>query len=109
MARKTLMTLSITTTPTGTKGNNMADYDTYSELCERDHHECTESLYLALTRIIRDQMIREHLEDYDQGALVLAREAMELYKEHIRHDRRFLDKYDKALLEKLPKTVSDTY
>jgi hypothetical protein len=48
-------------------------------------------------------MIREHLEDYDQGALVSAREAMELYSQHIRHDRRFLDKYDEALLNKLPK------
>jgi hypothetical protein len=54
-------------------------------------------------------MIREHLEDYDQGALVLAREAMELYKQHIRHDRRFIDKYDEALLKKLPQTLSDTY
>lgn len=80
----------------------MADYDTYSELCERDHHECTEALYSTLTRIIRDRMIREHLEDYDQGALVDAREAMELYKQHIWHDRRCLDKYDEALLGKLP-------
>jgi hypothetical protein len=54
-------------------------------------------------------MIREHLEDYDQGALVLAREAMELYKQHIRHDRRFIDKHDEALLQKLPESVSDTY
>jgi hypothetical protein len=80
----------------------MADYDTYTDLCERDHHECTEALYSTLTRIIRDQMIREHLEDYDQGALVDAREAMELYKQHIWHDRRHLDKYDEALLNKLP-------
>jgi hypothetical protein len=87
----------------------MAEYDTYTDLCERDHNEATEALYIALVRIIRDQMIREHLEDYDQGALVLAREAMELYKQHIRHDRRFLDKYDKALLEKLPQTLSDIY
>jgi hypothetical protein len=88
----------------------MYEYDNvYGELCERDHSEATEALYIALVRIIRDQMIREHLEDYDQGALVLAREAMELYKQHIRHDRRFLDKYDKALLEKLPEALSDTY
>jgi hypothetical protein len=87
----------------------MANYDTYGELCERDHNECTESLYIALIRIIRDQMIREHLEDYDQGALVLAREAIELYKQHIRHDRRFIDKYDEALLNKLPKALSDNY
>ncbi len=80
----------------------MAEYDTYSELCERDHHECTEALYSTLTRIIRDQMIREHLEDYDQSALVDAREAMELYKQHIWHDRRRIDKYDEALLYKLP-------
>ena len=85
----------------------MADYDTYTELCERDHHECTETLYRALTRIIRDQMIREHLEDYDQGALVTAREAMELYKQHIWHDRRSLDQYDKALLNKLPEHSDD--
>ena len=88
----------------------MYDYDNvYGELCERDHHECTEALYSALTRVIRDQMIREHLEDYDQGALVSAREAMELYKQHIRHDRRFIDKYDEALIKKLPETVSDSY
>jgi hypothetical protein len=100
---------NITITLTDTKGNNMADYDTYTDLCERDHNECTETLYRALVRIIRDQMIREHLVGYDQGALVLAREAMELYKQHIRHDRRFLDKYDDALLKKLPETISDTY
>jgi hypothetical protein len=80
----------------------MAEYDTYSELCQLDHHECTEALYNTLTRIIRDQMIREHLEDYDQGALVDAREAMELYKQHIGHDRRSLDRYDESLLNKLP-------
>jgi hypothetical protein len=85
----------------------MPDYDTYGDLCERDHNECTEALYLTLTRIIRDQMIREHLEDYDQGALVDAREAMELYKQHIRHDRRFLDKYDEALLNKLPEHLDE--
>ena len=87
----------------------MADYDTYTDLCERDHHECTESLYLALTRIIRDQMIREHLEDYDQGALVSAREAMELYKQHIRHDRRFINKHDEALFQKLPEHLEEIY
>ena len=110
MAQRTLTTLNNTSTLTDTRGNNMYDYDNvYGELSERDHHECTEALYRALTRIIRDQMIREHLEDYDQGALVSAREAMELYKQHIRHDRRFIDKYDEALLNKLPETVSDSY
>jgi hypothetical protein len=87
----------------------MADYDTYSDLCERDHNEATEDLYIALTRIIRDKMIREHLEDYDQGALVQARQAMEAYKQHIRHDRRFLDKYDEALLQKLPEHLEEIY
>ena len=101
------MTSINTITPTATNTNNMPDYDTYGDLCQRDHNECTETLYRALTRIIRDQMIREHLEDYDQGALVLAREAMELYSQHIRHDRRFLDKYDKALLNKLPEHLDE--
>jgi hypothetical protein len=87
----------------------MADYDTYGELCERDHNEATEELYIALTRIIRDQMIREHLEDYDQGALVQARQAMESYKQHIRHERRFIDKYDEALLNKLPEHLEEVY
>jgi hypothetical protein len=95
---------TITRTDTNTK---MQEYDTYTELCERDHHECTETLYRALTRIIRDQMIREHLEDYDQGALVTAREAMELYKQHIWHDRRRLDRYDEALLNKLPEHLDE--
>jgi hypothetical protein len=85
----------------------MQEYDTYGDLCERDHNEATEALYRALTRIIRDQMIREHLEDYDQGALVTAREAMESYKQHIWHDRRSLDKYDKALLNKLPEHTDE--
>ena len=102
-----LRTLTSTITQTDTNTNNMADYDTYGDLCQRDHNECTETLYRALTRIIRDQMIREHLEDYDQGALVTAREAMELYSQHIRHDRRFLDKYDKALLNKLPEHLDE--
>ena len=86
----------------------MHDYDNvYGELCERDHHECTEALYLTLTRIIRDQMIREHLEDYDQGALVQARQAMVSYKQHIRHERRFIDRYDEALLKKLPEHLEE--
>jgi hypothetical protein len=106
MVQRTLTKLinTITQTDTNTK---MQEYDTYTELCERDHNECTETLYRALTRIIRDQMIREHLEDYDQGALVTAREAMELYKQHIRHDRRFIDKYDEALLKKLPEHTDE--
>lgn len=79
----------------------MADYDTYSELCERDHTECTEALYGALTQILRDTMIREHLEDYDPAALIMSRDAIRLYEQHIKHDRRSLDQYDKALLATL--------
>jgi hypothetical protein len=79
----------------------MADYDTYSDLCERDHNEATESLYSALTQILRDTMIREHLEDYDPDALTMSRDAIRLYEQHIKHDRRSIDKYDKALLETL--------
>jgi hypothetical protein len=79
----------------------MQDYDTYGELCERDHEQATEALYGALTQILRDTMIREHLEDYDPAALIMSRDAIRLYEQHIKHDRRSLDKYDKALLETL--------
>ena len=79
----------------------MQDYDTYGELCQHDHQQATEALYTALTQILRDTMIREHLEDYDPEALIVSRDAIKLYEQYIEYDRRSLDQYDKSLLATL--------
>lgn len=57
----------------------------------------SEALYEALTQILRDKMIREHLEDYDPTALKAARNAILNYIE----DGAVLDEYDNALLTAL--------